>query len=1149
MIRRSAWLLMIAACAPLLLHAATPTALRVVDLRWARTTPETRTWVGALQGMVNRKPDSVPVFVIDSAPDAMMADELVRVYGLKRDVLTPEALLAAVKPTLVGQVVYDPELPWTRNIALTAVGVSAQPLVALPAREMDLDLEIKLDLRAMGDEMKDRMRAYAWLETTYIDQVDKSAYVLAPESGHHLADFIVSRKLLAVDYAPTNTDETIALQGLAKRYPAGTRVVGCADERCLDLAKGVDAGSILQKLTQALSETGHVIVPARAMPNLSCYARFPATRPLIQGRQALPFDERRKMLAIVYDPTPPAIQSSSLLDDARSLDSALWRIAPLLDSGALMDLPVDVQVPLPLREFAPALYQFIIARQRWAGVELIAAPNGDGWARPRLLQDRSPYMMSTATKGVATDLRILALNDVGEQREYQKLVLDLNDKGWRGTVLRPEELFQSDRTPRGGVSLPGFAGAVATLRVRGMADLRTALAANRTSPLVVVYADPASFPPEAVRALLPEIEGRTIVTLGQAYRAVEEIIAVQAWFRQQETSGEKTPKRTQATLTVSAPTATGPFSPDKPIEVSVKTAGMNEVLTAELTYTAWNGRVGVVELRNTGGGLLRGTLPPTMSGGTVTVAARIVEKGGCAVTYSPSVALKIPSTDTDQDGADDVLEAYLGSDATRRDTDADGLPDGLDPMPRQPDADVTLYSAPVVPPLDKPFLADPGASTADGNGRAIPATGTVTYRLPTTGLPAANGAVRIVARGTGSVTLNGVATAIAANGEGTVVLALPLTPAQMTKGPVTLTFTAGDAGMTVVSLAITSPRDGPYITAVDVSPEHPAANVPLRVLVKVHSPRGIAGVKLRYGPVVDTLATVPMTAVPNTGNVVFTCELPAQISGAVVLNAEATDREGQVCASPFRVVTVGRPRRHTLSLLGGRELQGDWNTSPIWGGLGRATAINATDAGRMPGRPGRYVVWVLAQPRERGVAVTVEHKPKGEKATTLLARGVKGGMVDGWYRLGSFDLAIPTYLGVSVTPLPGERGTAAYGMVLITQDDGFQPPTPYAGVDWLNTLTVQGLAPGAVITATTPITVLSTGNLDAVEAVAEPVDGLSTQPIALGRLGDNRYQLDIRTLQTGTYLLKATGYSQYADAKGQHKDPVIAVTVPFSVKR
>lgn len=113
-----------------MVHAVTPTMMRIVDLRGLNGQPELETWLGSLQGLLNRQDDGTLIFMVRSDNDEELASSMVAMYHLQREVLTPGALLDIARPSLTGQVRYDPAQPWTRNIALTTASVADGRVIA-----------------------------------------------------------------------------------------------------------------------------------------------------------------------------------------------------------------------------------------------------------------------------------------------------------------------------------------------------------------------------------------------------------------------------------------------------------------------------------------------------------------------------------------------------------------------------------------------------------------------------------------------------------------------------------------------------------------------------------------------------------------------------------------------------------------------------------------------------------------------------------------------------------------------------------------------------------------------------------------------------------------------------------------------------------
>ncbi len=1048
-------LLIILALLPVLAWGANPTVLRMVDLRWISGQPELETWLGSLQGTLNRVATEAPVFLVRDDTDAALADGLIRAYGLKREVFTPGALLETAKAGLTGQVLYNPATPGARNRALSLAALAKGQVIAT---DRDLGLPTVHDLRAAA-------------EIPLPPSAD-STVLLAPPSGHLLADFAAIHRLRL-----TEADD--ATEALFKRLGMGIRLLGSAGTPEADAA-------VRRRLAQARGMKDYTVIPISQVANLSCYARFTALRPALQYREEASIKPGTELLVLIYEGTG-------------SLDDIATRILPLFDDPALANLPVGIEAPAGLGDVAPALYQALLTRQFSSATEFLAAP-----------------MTGAVPPGAAAmDFTGVAL--AGEDGAWPAVadVADAAKGPWKRAFLH-----------KGVGAMPLYKGKVPELfpfyasygRAANVEQLRQALK-TMEGPVQVLYLDPAGLPPSTIASMLREITySRSLVTPSQAYRA-REFTAVFELLTAQKAKGVHRPDRLKPTLTAAAPTTTlGAITAAAPIPIRVQVGGAAGVHTARLIYRDPRGRVLAADLDDDGAGTLSATLPPMLAGGTAVIRARVVENGGLGITLSPPLTLPVVGADTDNDTLDDAREAYIGSNPRSQDTDGDGLPDPMDARPTVPDRDVLPLIATVRPPADAALLADAGDSTADADGRVVPAKGRVTYRIPMQDIAATGAALRLVTTGAGTVSLNGgeAVRLLSATGRGAVT-DVPLGAKIATT--TTVVLTAGDAPLRLVSLGLVTNPEGPYIIGLRLDPAVPPAGMPIRVEATLYDPDGVKGVAVRYGASLDAMAIVNLKPVEGSGNTVFAGEIPAQLGGDPLLyGLLAKDAQEHVTASPYSVVPVGKNRKFSVALIAGRDLDGNWEPRALWGGIGHALEDGvATDQRKAPLRPGRYTAWLLAMPRQRGINVRI-----GDK----LRAAVPAGGADGWYKLGAFTLTdIGERVEITLTPI-GQTGFTAYGMLVLTQDGAFTPPLAHAGIDWYNSLTLTGIGEGQVFTGDRiSIGAAVTGNIDLIDITAKLTRSSMTLP-------EQRFEKDIngnyilRTagLPAGSYVVTATGY-------------------------
>jgi len=1098
-------LLALPCCCP---SAQQPTTLRIVDLRWLRTQPELTTWLGCLQGVINRRHGDTAIFLITNNTEAGWADTLVRSYHLKREQFSAEALLAAEKDQLTGQVLYDPAEPWTRNIALTIAAVQPGAVIAAAT---DWGVPTVLDLHKRWTNRRD---AYGWMIEQYADKADNHGLVLAPESGQMLADFITARRYLALDLSPQLPGELEMLTALLKRYPEGTTVFGAPDDR-------TQVNPAIAQLDTALGAFQDELAPVRVTGNLSCFACFPVIRPMLQSRRELDMPEGKSILVLLYG------SHNSIPGGSRSLDYACGPLRELLDDPAFAALPVGIEVPAALWDVAPVVYQTLLARQRFTSAEFIAAP---------MLRKLDEYRR-------AMNLTAMSLCRMEDTQHIAQAVADLAKTKWLGAFL-----------PKAGqsVSQMNFLAWPTSEPITSITALRAALRDTK-APFRVLYLDPVAIPPDMLARMLPEITPHySLQAPSQALRGVEEAALVLPYLGAQ---GEKA-KRAAAKLQVSVPAATlvAPTAAEA-IPVSVHIEGATPVLAARLIYNATSGEVDTVDLQPAHDGLWQASLPPMLSGGECTVRARVVEQEGYGVSMTDPLTLTIPHVDSDRDGLEDTLEEYLGTDPHNPNSLSDGLPDGLHSFPVRFSRDVPQLMPTIFPPVDRAVLSRAGTSTGDEQGRLIPAHSSVSYRIPLQDIPAAQAWLQVGSSGAGSITLNGGAAhaleTLPAEG---ALTALPLAGAQPPGAELAVTITAGDKPMHLLSLDITGNPDGPYLLPAQLSPAYPFAGVPIPVQVIVYAPAGVKSVTLYYysQPGAAHMHTLALQPVDGAFHAQFAGNIPAQEQGTRLLyRVEAVDRKGNVSTGAYAAVPIGRAAGHSVALFGTRELQAaallherdaqghdledGWYPIPVWGGCGRVSTVDCgTDVGTFLTRPGTYHAWLLAAPRERGVNVTVQIRvPDGEHNPLLLTRRVPPGAKDGWYNLGTFSTEKSTRVKVLVSP-EGAQGYCAYGEVVLTQDNDFIPPLAHGAIDWFNNVLITGVSNGDSITGPLRITVRACGNIDKVVVAAQKAGAIldrDTHPFV--RQEDGSYLLDTRMLAPGDYHILVQGLRVVKERNGK----------------
>lgn len=1156
----------------------TPTTLHIVDLRGITGQPEIETWLGSLQGLLNRQDTPAGVFIIRSAGDAELAQALLNMYHLQKDTFSPRGLLAFAKPQLTGEVLYDPAKPYQRNLALTAAAVADGNVIAT---DTDLGLPVKLDLRARAD---DRVAGYKWAIAQFGAQADADTLALAPESGNLLADKITAQKLLAVDLNPNDAAEKALLAQTIATLPDAGRLLGDVDNRC------GNRDAALWSLTTIFGNKDRTLVPARAAGNLSLFARLPITRPLMQGRfGAQDAAAEKQNLVLIYDGGAAALSGS------QSLDYAMNFLPTLIQDAAEVKLPIGIEVPLAVKEYAPALYQLLVARQRFSRTELIAAPNGDGWALPMAMGDPTSYLRRSSTAAQSMDISGLSLWDIGGKIVYMRTLGMLAALGWRDVLTYPITTGNlADKQPRQSVDAPGnipiFVGMVAPTRVSTVADLRKALRAMTYKQQVyqksfdVLYIDPLGIPPAELHSMMTEITDTfNVLTPAQATRAKIENDTSGLWLEAKVAAGINSPTRDNPTLTVSTPITTlaHPTAADA-IPIAVRISGRANVLLARVSYATPGGQLGVADLKPVEGDTLwTATLPPMLTGGQLVVSARVVESGGMenngghmnfwgyGISTSNEAKIDIPVVDSDNDGADDTLEWYQGTDPTNWDTWGCGLADGYNPTPWHARRDQAPLLSPIYPPADKSFLIAAGASTTDKPGRTIPAGGSVTYHIPLVDTAQAPAGLYLSVLGSGTVSLNtDVQAPLSNDTPAPIIFEIPVSSEQMGKAELTLKIIAGDHPLTLYALSLSSNPQGPYFLPTTLSPAHPPANYPITVSAVIYAqhsgrtdrPPYLKSVHLFYGPDTGHLKMAVMGVIEDTCGMQIQGEIPPQANGTtLVYSLTAEDKAGNIAVTPFNAISVGLLHRHSVSLMVPRDLkegENNWNSTPIWADYGRSlTSGQGVDHIYFRGRPGRYTVWLLTQARERGIHVVTTHVENGFGATdTVIDSAIPAGSADGWYKVGVLRITNedPTGFTTDISPI-GEKGFCAYGEMICLQDDQFQPPLQNATLEYYNGLFVTGVSDWQTVSGVLKIKILQSGNLDKVDAYAKQTRAagghFDFEPHPLTKNRDGSWSLDTRVFGSGDYAaITIAGLKDFSDKDGTHWVPLVTTTINLHIR-
>jgi hypothetical protein len=1104
---------------PTLLFAVQPTTLQVVDVRSKVTDADFMTKMMSLQGAINRQVDrNLPaIFLIRNNNEAYWADVLTNTYRLKRENLTPEQVIEVNKANLKFQVLYSAtDNPWNRSVAVAFAGVSEEAAI-VTTEDMGIP-----SLDFPKDGWDNRVDAYKWEKQNIGDKANKEWLGLLPENGSGILDMVAVNKMMAIDLNPSEEAEKALLEEFIKDVKESGKIIGYPDKRVND----VDTAQT--NLMEIIGDRDLRYLPARITGNLSCFMRFESVRPYRQWRdEIVPFkqtDDKKtpNWLVLIYD------GGNTRYDGAQSIDNAMSALA-LLDDSAIKKIPVGIEVPMTINELAPPIYSQLIARQRSTMAELIAAPNGDGYALPISMADNSNYIIKSAEIGKKLDLTsVVTFDNSAESKKCKGLYDMMSAAGWRSTFLYPTKNFTENRSGTTG-AFAGFAALLGFDNANTPADLIKILETKNTSNFRVVFINPNGIPPAVLKSLMPEIEKyNTVITPSQAVRELEEYTRVIKLLDGKD--------RGKPTLNISTPAVVGGEVPQvySPITINVRVSaggGTPNVMLARLQYETPDGRVGAVDMVKTGKAkeyIWTAIVPPSLQEGKYRIRARMVDGVEAGISYSPALEIKFATPDLDGDSANDAWESYLGTNPAKADTDSDGMPDGIDPQPLLRNSNIQQLTPSYSAPADKIILADPGSSLSGNDGRDIPEGTTITYKLPVGDIGANVATLRIV---TASVVEN--------DGRSnwvTEVKYSKLSPEILANGSMNIKFPVQNKPVKVLSVGLVSNPKGPFLDNMELICADKRiekilpGKLPISVKAVVYSPAGVSEAKLMYGLSSKSLLKIALQG--DRLKSTFTGVIPPQPDGTTLVYCiYAKDNDGNESISPLQAVTIGRTNAHSVALLAGRELTGDMRNDPLWNGTGHGTmATTAVDTGVIYTRPGTYSVWALAAPRDRGITVTIERKSAAASNTDMLLNGtVPANQPDGWYKVGSFTVQEATKVTASVLAT-GFTGYAGYGEIILTQDKSFSPPAKNVLIDWVNGLKVVGIENGMILTRPISINVFSTGNVNAINVNAKRDGNGVSRGGALSwfiKAGDGHMVLNPTELVSGDYIIVVSGDAMY----------------------
>ena len=911
---------LVAMLAPCLLlggvAVAQPEPVLVADLR--EVGQAERLLAVSLQGIAHQQPQGPRVFLLFGGREGDWLDYCLRLEPRPVEEVSVAQLLERLQPQVKGQILYDPALPETINVATTAAGLR-QAVIS----DHDLGLPTVLDLRG---RFRSASEAGTWARKTLLSECDHARAALLPPEAVALRDFAIQRRMFTFS-APAGDDA--GFQEALARLPPGAAIYGQADPA----------------LRRAISAASHSYVSAAQAADLSFLSLIGA-------------NESYRQYRLLLDGSAP--RYLALIFDCSDLGFSLNQLAAGWERTTRGALPVGWALPAALAEAAPPAVRRYYADAYRSGLDgFLLGPSGAGEIDMGLAGAPYGFYQATARAAARLDTRTalwaLPAQPVDLQMAISRFAADT---GLEGVFVVGDRDFAP-------VLLNGV-GVVAAPRVQSVA---AAIAYLDRIPLERRFAALCLDPGQLSLADAAHIAAH--VSRRFAAATPEQLIELMRLPTQPGT----------ATAAVSAVEYPERLDPEQPIPIKASIQAAGRVRSAAVVYRpAIGNQMCYQPLRQVGDGW-EAELPPLLSGGELTASVRVVDEPGRA-SWSPTWTLQVPRADSDGDGLSDAEERFLLTNPASADSDRDGLRDPSDAAPARPDRVAVIYFGPLRPPSDLPYLVEPGASQGHSEGRWLAPGQSCTYWLPTARRPVgAPAVVALEAVGPARLATGQDPAVLQEEFSGTVEGVWHSAPLpEELPGGIFLRLTCPEDAkqdLLILGVAVLSPSDAPSVGSVGVFPAHPGPLQPITILATAFSPHEVEQVSLTYRINEGGTITVPMQGVPGTQRYQATLS-PLENGDRLEWWVTARDRAGGATSTALALVSIGARSRETVALVASRDFVGDWVHSGDWDGVGRAApapGLRDSAAGNLTG--GTYTVWALAGGRGQNIAVQIENKRLG----------------------------------------------------------------------------------------------------------------------------------------------------------------------------
>ncbi|MFQ6096685.1 MAG: GxGYxYP domain-containing protein, partial [Armatimonadota bacterium] len=347
----------------------------------------------ALQGLVNREGPRlylVAMHGFNADADRFWLERFQDEYGIPHRLMSVEEALREFASGLPGVVIWDEDLPVTRNIALMIASLTGYlPVSPVGAARRAVSSEGEIDLRGV---FSDHLAAQRWAIERLLPHLDKTNVGCVCERDRSLSlcrDYLVMRGAFMCDLSssPTHPEERALKAELYSRLAPGAIVWGWTSRD----GEG-------EHVRQA-SEHGLRVLCSTNSPNLSVFTQLApkARRFAVRPRPEPPVPERKIYLTFV-------------LSDGDSIPILLTRQWYRWDEQARGRVPFGWELQPLFAELAPVVLEYYYDTAS-PNDSFIAGPSGAGYVHPSRLPDPGAHMAATRDADKRLGVRVVGIID------------------------------------------------------------------------------------------------------------------------------------------------------------------------------------------------------------------------------------------------------------------------------------------------------------------------------------------------------------------------------------------------------------------------------------------------------------------------------------------------------------------------------------------------------------------------------------------------------------------------------------------------------------------------------------------------------------------------------------------------------------------